>query len=368
MQRKQGGDAFHLPDYSIRRATFVTSTLIFCTILSLITSSCRAASTSHFSTRTGNGGAFQKTQVASTSGISVQGHSSEASATATTSLAASGNQLINVPYFTTAVPFNQTAIFWFGDVTSTDTYTDVRIGYNSSELYIDLQIVDHYLWYDPTTSSPDVTKGDNATIYLNTTANGSGVLDRSYKFQAEFNGYIQRTNYQKAYTGKGTAWTVATIPFTAVYGWRGKGINGPEDSGWSMTYGIPFASLGIVGPPSRGTLWKLAIKVHNQDDAADTPLPDKWWPASASELIPSSWGQIGFGIPTYQSPKTSRTTTYTIRNKLNNQVVTDGMVGGSLSCGNRGLNRWTQWGIQSHPGAAQINIQDESDISDWNCF
>ena len=161
MQRKQGGDAFHLPDYSIRRATFVTSTLIFCTILSLITSSCRAASTSHFSTRTGNGGAFQKTQVASTSGISVQGHSSEASATATTSLAASGNQLINVPYFTTAVPFNQTAIFWFGDVTSTDTYTDVRIGYNSSELYIDLQIVDHYLWYDPTTSSPDVTKGDS---------------------------------------------------------------------------------------------------------------------------------------------------------------------------------------------------------------
>src|SRR5213080_986338 len=61
-------------------------------------------------------------------------------------------------------------------------------------------------------------------------------------------------------------------------------------------------------------------------------------------------------------------TTYTIRNKLNNQVVTDGMVGGSLSCGNRGLNRWTQWGTQTYPAAPQVNIQNESDISDWNCF
>ena len=34
---------------------------------------------------------------------------------------------INIPYFSGAVPFNQTAIFWFGDVTSTDNYTDVRI-------------------------------------------------------------------------------------------------------------------------------------------------------------------------------------------------------------------------------------------------
>lgn len=135
-----------------------------------------------------------------------------------------------------------------------------------------------------------------------------------------------------------------------------------------MAYHIPFATLGIVGPPSQGTFWKLAVRVHNQDDAADAPFPDKCWPASACELTPSSWGQIGFGILTYQPPKTSRTTTYTIRNKLNNQVVIDGMVGGALGCGHQGLNRWTQVGVQSYPGTAQINIQNESDISDWNCF
>src|SRR5437870_1121617 len=137
---------------------------------------------------------------------------------------------INIPYFSTAVPFNQTAIFWFGDVTSTDNYADVRIGYNSSELYVDLHIVDRYLWYDPNTTAPDLTKGDNATIYLNTTQSGSSALDQnSYAFQAGVNGYKKRNNYQKAYTGNGTAWTPANIQFTAIYGWRGHGFNGPED-------------------------------------------------------------------------------------------------------------------------------------------
>lgn len=34
---------------------------------------------------------------------------------------------------------------------------------------------------------------------------------------------MQRTNYQKAYAGKGTAWTVANIPFTAGLRMAGKG-------------------------------------------------------------------------------------------------------------------------------------------------
>ncbi len=276
---------------------------------------------------------------------------------------------INIPYFGGAVPFNQTAIFWFGDVTSTDNYTDVRIGYNSSELYVDLHIVDRYLWYDPNTAAPDLTKGDNATIYLDTTQSASSTLDQnSYAFQAGVNGYVKRNNYQKAYTGSGTAWTPVNIPFIAVYGWRGHGFNGPEDAGWSMTYHIPFSSVGLSGPPSQGTFWELAVQVHNRDNAANTPIPDKWWPTSASSTSPSSWGAVAFGMPTYHPPSTSNTTTYTIRNKLNTQVVTDGMVGGSLSCGKLGLNRWTQWGTRTYPAAPQINIQNESDISDWNCF
>ncbi len=283
--------------------------------------------------------------------------------------AASSPQQINIPYFNTAVPFNQTAIFWFGDVTTNHNYTDVRIGYTSSELYVNLQIVDHYLWYDTNTSAPNVTKGDNAAIYVNTTTSGSSLLaQHSFKFQAEVNGYKKRSNYQQGYAGNGATWTATNIPFTAIYGWRGHGINGPEDSGWEMTYHIPFTSLGLSNAPSQGTIWKLAVKVHNQDDAANTPLPETWWPTAGGETDPSGWGNVSFGMPTYQAPTTTSNTTYTVRNGLNGQVVTDGMVGGSLSCGHLGLNRWTQWGTQTYPGAPQLNIQNESDISDWNCF
>jgi hypothetical protein len=290
-------------------------------------------------------------------------HSSRPSAKATAALI----RRIYAPYFTSAVPFNQTAIFWFGDATSTDNYTDVRIGYNQSELYIDLHIVDRYLWYDTNTTAPDVTKGDNASIYLAATTNG-GNSQHLYKFQAAVNGYVKRSNYQKAYTGNGTTWTAANIPFTAVYGWRGHGLNGPEDAGWSMTYHIPFSSLGLSNSPSKDTLWKLAVKVHNQDNATSTPpLPEKWWPEWGSETNPSAWGDLVFGLPTYVPPPASNTITSTVRNKLNGQVVTDGMVGGSLSCGH-GFNRWTQLGTQSYPGAVDVNIQNESDVSDWNCF
>src|SRR2546423_8102965 len=47
--------------------------------------------------------------------------------------AAASLPLINAPYFPNAVSFNQTAIFWFGALSSSTTYTDVRLGYSSSE-------------------------------------------------------------------------------------------------------------------------------------------------------------------------------------------------------------------------------------------
>lgn len=275
---------------------------------------------------------------------------------------------IDIPYFNTAVPFNQTAIFWFGRADSTDVYTDVRLGYNSSELYIDLRIVDRYLWYDTNKLAPNLDNGDNATIYLN--AEKNGILDNtSYKFQAGVNGHMQQNNYQKAYIRNGTVWTATNSNFVTNYGWRGHGFNGVgEDSGWSMTYHIPFSSLGMTNSPPQGTLWKLAVRVHNKDNAANTGIPDKWWPETTVEASPSSWGNLRFGLLNYQPPVTSNNATYMIRNKLNNQVVTDAMVGGALGCGDNGLNRWNIVGNLSYPGAVHANIQNEADLSDWNCF
>jgi len=276
---------------------------------------------------------------------------------------------INIPYFTTDVPFNQTAIFWFGYVDGSNNYIDVRMGYNNSEVYIDLHVIDQYVWYDTNAQAPDLTNFDTATIDIHTAGYGSNAPDSSsYKFVAQVDHTQSRTNYQRAYRGNGSSWNVASLPFTTVSGWRGHGLNGLQDSGWTMTYHLPFAAFGYSGSPPQGTVWQLGIKVHNQDDAQKTPLPEKWWPESFNDLIPSSWGELAFGLPTYHPPQITNKTNYMVRNKLNNQVVTDGMVGGALGCGNQGLNRWPQLGGQSYPAAKQVTVENEWDISDWNCF
>src|SRR5205807_5089806 len=230
------------------------------------------------------------------------GHSSKPTAKAASALV----RRINIPYFqNSAVPFNQTSIFWFGSVSSSDNSVDVRMGYNNSELYVDLHIVDRYLWYDPNAKAPNLATGDTATVYLNTTQNGSNAPNQNaYKFVAQVDWFQPRTYYQQAYIGNGSTWVVSPIPFTSVSGWRGTGFNGKEDAGWTMTYHIPFSSLGTAGPPSQCTPWKLGIQVHNQDNASDTPLSLKWWPETENDMVTSSWGVLVFGLPNDQAPAT----------------------------------------------------------------
>ena len=152
------------------------------------------------------------------------GHSSKPTAKAASALV----RRINIPYFqNSAVPFDQTAIFWFGSVSSSDNFIDVRMGYNNSELYVDLHIVDRYLWYDPNAKAPNLATGDTATVYLNTTQNGSNAPDQNaYKFVAQVDWYQPRTHYQQAYRGNGSTWIASPIAFTAVSGWRGYGFAG----------------------------------------------------------------------------------------------------------------------------------------------
>ena len=59
---------------------------------------------------------------------------------------------VNAPFFdvvnVTQQKFSEMAIFWFGQVSPTTSYTDVRVGYNNSNLYVHLNIYDRLLWYD----------------------------------------------------------------------------------------------------------------------------------------------------------------------------------------------------------------------------
>ncbi len=71
---------------------------------------------------------------------------------------------VNAPFFSGVMDNNQAAIFWFGRVTSTENYADVRVGYTPVNLYIRLDIFDRFLWYDTTPSAGDLPNWDAATL------------------------------------------------------------------------------------------------------------------------------------------------------------------------------------------------------------
>src|SRR3990170_1043330 len=79
---------------------------------------------------------------------------------------------VNIPYFTGAVDWAQTTIFWFGKNELSlpgRNYTDVRAAYTASGLQVRVVVVDYYLWYiaNPTAAS-DLTQYDAVALYLDT--------------------------------------------------------------------------------------------------------------------------------------------------------------------------------------------------------
>jgi hypothetical protein len=108
--------------------------------------------------------------------------------------------------------------------------------------------------------------------------------------------------------------------------------------------------------------------MHDRDDAAGAPIEDKHWPEGVNFLQPSTWGQLAFGLPTFQAPPGAQEGTVTIRHKLNGATVVDGAVGGSTNCG-KGLDSFfAQWGEKNYAGVEKVNVQNQYDVSDWPCF
>jgi hypothetical protein len=285
----------------------------------------------------------------------------------------SGRQ-VNMPYFAGNIDYAQTAVFWFGQVTSTINYTDVRVGYNPTELYVATSTIDRRLWYNPSPSSGSLTAWDSVSLYLNRDGTvGTTPTVNSYRFDAQLNGSgAFNANYQAAYRGNGTNWVKVSIPFTTTAGWRGNALNdNGDDKGWAMSYHLPFTSLGLTGRPAARTNWGLAIAVHDRDDSTGTAIADTVWPESFAANNPSTWGHASFGLWSYTPPAATPRAIVTIRHKLNGATVTDGNVGGYTVCGG-GYDYWTQWGqttwAQYNSSLTDFNIQNESDISDYPCF
>ncbi|MGQ0600813.1 MAG: DNRLRE domain-containing protein, partial [Anaerolineales bacterium] len=165
-----------------------------------------------------------------------------------------GQRTVNAPYFNVAdigaSKFAETAILWLGRVNRTDNYTDVRVAYNNTELYVQATTFDRLLWYDETPAVNELTQWDAVTLYLNTTGNSGGApTTTAYRFVAQgTREQSPRTNWQTAYRGNGTGWSPAALSFLTSDGWSGESVgwnNMLDDKGWAMTFRIPFVQLGL---------------------------------------------------------------------------------------------------------------------------
>ncbi len=269
--------------------------------------------------------------------------------------------------------FPRMAIFWFGKVTPTANYADVRVAYTNSELVVYVAIIDRRLWFTTSPSPQTLTDWDAVTLLLHLDGDvGTAPTNSSYRFVGGLSNSDTSGRYQAAYRGTGSGWSPVSLPFKAVAGWRGERLNDDgDDRGWAMTFRIPFTSLGRSGPPPEGTIWGLGLMVHDRDDASGTPIPVTVWPESLRPEIPATWGRLRFGVPDYTPPVVQPAGTLTIRHRLNGMTVKDAAVGGYTVCG-EGRDFWNEWGDTTEEfynrEHTDFNIQNQIDIADWPCF
>jgi hypothetical protein len=296
--------------------------------------------------------------------------SNQAGETRSQAASAAPVRRINVPYFAEDVPFAQMAIAWLGQVSATSNYADMRLAYTADELYVNVKVFDRRLWYQTEPTPATLTDWDAVSLYVSRAGNtGQAPSSEAYRFDAQLTWWeTPRDSWQAAYQGNGSGWGAASVPFTTVAGWRGDAPNNDvDDRGWAMEFHIPFSSLGLAGAPAQGTIWGLALAVHDRDGAADTAIPDQTWPETANMTQTNTWGQLAFGLPAYTPASSTSGRIVTIRQGLNGAIVMDAPVGGGTDCG-ANLDYWTQWGPKNYAGVDRFNVQNQDDESDWPCF
>jgi hypothetical protein len=278
---------------------------------------------------------------------------------------------INAPGFGDgAIPFAQTAIAWFGTLSPDSNYADIRVGYNNAQLYVYFAIFDRHLWYDADPTPATLTQWDAVTLLLDT-AGGSALTASSWRFVAQLYGEPSSA-HRVVYRGGGAGWQADAVAFNAVPGWRGNALNdnGDTDRGWAMGFTIPFASLGLSGPPSSGTQWRIAAILHDRDTQAESPFPDQRWPSAMSLNSPLCWGWLRFGLPTHAVAGAPTGHVLIRRPTQNSPLVPDADVGGAIAnqCPGDDAHIWSQWATLNYGSAPDFNIQNQSDVADWPCF
>jgi hypothetical protein len=279
---------------------------------------------------------------------------------------------VNAPYFSDGLHFDETAVFWLGQVGPHENYADVRVGYIDRALWVHVNIMDQHLWYDTSPAAATLTDWDAVTVYLDKRGNaGSTPTSNSFRFDGQLNWYEPRANWQAAYQGNGTTWVSIPITFTTYNNWNGDvppNVAGSHH-GWFIAFSIPFSNLGMSGPPPQGTVWGMGIKVHDRDAATGPMQPAVTWPETMSTDQPASWGRLRFGLPGYAPPTpVVRQGTTVVRQGLNGLVVPDAVVGGNTLCGGTLSDYFVQWGNLNYAHAPVFNVQNVEQISEWPCF
>lgn len=264
------------------------------------------------------------------------------------------------------------AVFWFGQITPADTYTDVRIGYFADRLTVHFNIADRLLWYNSQPSGAAITQSDAVSLYL--MPSGAATALRFDVQLSQCSGDVSA--YQKAYSSSSSGWKPAGTAFTSSCYWRSE--NGPndgaDDEGWWIQFDIPFSSLGR-STPAEGEIWRMAATVYDLDNQSTTIRGSTTWPEGADGSQPASWNVLSFGMPAYDPPAATNLRTTLVRQGENGVVVPDVSVGGYMVCGD-GYDKWSEWGWVNEKQYSDTyrhdrvyaNVQNQLDISDRPCF
>lgn len=293
-------------------------------------------------------------------------------------LQAASPRRVNIPYFTSTITWNDSAIFWFGvneQGLPSRNYVDVRVGYNNDGLSLHATVVDYYLWYaENAQPGDDLTQFDGMSIYLDKNHDRAGAPQNDdYTFLIGARFWEEMSNYMRQGRGNGTGWdNTWTAGWTADSWMQWFCDPGPNsndcdiDFGWVVTFTIPWAALGLSGPPDAGTLWGMGVQLYDRDQPqpAGTLAPE-YWPETFNAGNPATWGEIHFGYANYQPPVATASGTTTIRAASpTDHTVEDSYNGGAGDCsgGNEGGSEI------NHGDATGLFVASQTAPTDFPCF
>ena len=282
---------------------------------------------------------------------------------------------VNVPYFPSITQaddhFAEAAVFWFGKVTPSENYADIRFSYDNTKLWVYISTFDQFMWYDTTPGSTVHSEWDSATLQLDLKGNGGSTPDSStYRFDSALSWFEERPQYQAGYRWQNGQWTKSILPFTSVAGYDGFfNDNSKGTRGWAITFEIPFSSLGLSGRPADGAIWAASMTMHDRDSQAGPPLADTSWPVGFQATNPSTWAQLHFSLPNYGARPGNVTGSDLIRRDTQRGIdVPDAGVGGTTGNLCDDSNLWNTWANENFGSLPDFNIQNQSKITDWPCY